>query len=223
MCNMILAPDIETTPLRALPEGWLIRPRTQEDIPAVVELMRRVYRAPHTPEAVWPAETLQEHGRHFPQGQLSMFDDQGNLVADSTAMRVDSTRALGPHRWTEITQRGTLASHDPEGEVFYGVDLAVEPRCQGMGLGRLLYDRRIELARLIGCTAFVAGARMPGYHLAAQHLSPGEYLSLVRRRLFYDPTLSKQLRIGFKAIRLLPDYITDPESCNHAALIMMAL
>ena len=87
--------------LKPLPQGWVLRPRRVEDIPAVVELMKRVYLQPHGPEAVWPAETLLEHARHFPEGQFSILTSQGRLVADATAMMVASAKALGPHRWSD--------------------------------------------------------------------------------------------------------------------------
>lgn len=220
---MALVPIAPPTPLRALPDDWIIRPRGAEDIAGVITLMKRIYSEPHGPEAVWPAETLLRHFETFPEGQLSILDGQGRLIADSTAMMVSAETALRPHRWSEITSHGTLASHDPNGDVFYGVDLAVDPEFQGMGLAHHLYAARIELAMRMGCRLFVAGARMPGYHLAADLLTPASYLALVERGLIFDPTLSKQLRLGFNARGLLPNYISDPESVNCAALITMEL
>jgi ribosomal protein S18 acetylase RimI-like enzyme len=212
-----------TSLLRPLPDEWVLRPRHLDDIPGVIELMKRVYPQPHGPEAVWPAETLQRHFEVFPDGQLSILDGQGRLIADSTSMMVASDKALRPHRWSEITGRGTLAPHDPNGDAFYGVDLAVDPEFQGMGLAHHLYAARMALAIRQGCRLFVAGARMPGYHLASDLLSPDSYLALVGRGLIYDPTLSKQLRLGFQFQRLLPNYISDPESVDCAALIAMEL
>jgi GNAT superfamily N-acetyltransferase len=208
---------------RLLPDHWVIRPRLPEDIPGVIELMQRVYVQPHGPEAVWPAETLAKHLVAFPEGQLLIADAWGKVIADSTAMMVTSEWALRPHRWSEITGHGTLAPHDPKGDVFYGVDLAVDPEFQGTGLAHILYEARINLAIQLGCRSFVAGARMPGYHLASDLLSPESYLALVQRGLIFDPTLSKQLRLGFTVRRLLRDYIADPESVGCAALISMEL
>ena len=185
--------------------------------------MKRAYAKPYGPETVWPVETLRQHFEIFPEGQLSILDGQGRLLADSTSMRVASERAMHPHRWSEITGRGTLATHDPNGDAFYGVDLAVDPEFQDMGLAHHLYAARIALAIRMGCKSFVAGARMPGYHLASDLLSPESYLALVERGLIYDPTLSKQLRLGFRLHALLRDYISDFESADCAALISMDL
>jgi len=211
---MTSASTFASSPCRPLPDYWVVRTRSAEDIPGVIELMRRIYVQPHGPEAVWPAESLR---------QLLILDGQGKVIADSTSMRVSSEWAMRPHRWSEITGHGTLAPHDPQGEVFYGVDLAVDPDYQGMGLAHILYAARVALATQMGCKSFVAGARMPGYHLASDLLTPESYLALVGRGLIFDPTLSKQLRLGFILRGLLRDYIVDPESAGCAALISMEL
>jgi len=218
---MISAHFEPTLILKPLPSGWVLRQRRREDLPAVIALMERVYIAPHAPEAVWPEEALLEHLEHFPEGQLSILDDRGRLVADATSMKVASEQALRPHRWSGITGAGTLAPHDPDGDAFYGVDLAVDPAFRGRGLARHLYAARIALAMAQGCRRFVAGARIPGYHLFQDHTTPHEYLQQVERGLIYDPTLSIQLHLGFTLKGLLPDYITDPESLNYAAHIVM--
>jgi len=49
------------------------------------------------------------------------------------------------------------------------------------------------------------------------------YLALIERGLIFDPTLSKQLRLGFILRGLLRNYISDPESVDCAALISMEL
>jgi len=218
------SPSIETPLLRKpLPAGWVLRQRRVEDLPGIVALMREVYIAPHGPEAVWPEEVLREHFRYFPEGQFTIVDDRGRVVADATSMRIGSAEALAPHRWSGLTDNGSLSAHDPEGDAFYGVDLAVAPDCRGLGLAHHLYAARIALARRGGCRRFVAGARIPGYHLAKDLLAPELYLKLVERRVIHDPTLSVQLRVGFTLHGLLPDYIADPESRNCAALIVMEL
>jgi ribosomal protein S18 acetylase RimI-like enzyme len=206
-----------------MPGSCRLRPREWKDIPAVIELMRKVYAPMHGPEAIWPPEALEEHLVHFPQGQLLLESRGHGIVADSTSFRTTSEIALRPHTWSGITARGTLASHDPAGDVFYGVDIAVDPRFQGLGLAKSLYEARITIARRLGCRRFVAGARIPGLHLHPLRDQPQRYLEEVAAGRVFDPTLSKQIRLGFRVRGLLRDYIRDRESCNHAALISMEL
>jgi ribosomal protein S18 acetylase RimI-like enzyme len=184
--------------------------------------MRRVYRPPHGPEAVWGEENLQRHLERFPEGQM-VAEAGGDLIGTSTTLRISMAQALMPHTWAGITAHGSLATHEPWGEVLYGVNIAVDPAWQGRGVGRLLYEARAALGRRLGCTAFVAGGRIPGYHRHAEALSPEAYLEAVVEGRIYDPTLSKQLQVGFRVLGLLPAYAPDPETLGYAALILMEL
>lgn len=205
--------------------GTLVRVRhlRAEDLPRVPGLMRRVYAPPqYGPEAVWSEHSLARHLELYPQGQFVAVTSEGRLAGTATGMRVSLTRALGPHTWHGITARGTLESHEPEGKAFYGVNIAVDPELQGLGIGRLLYQARLRVGHEEGCLAFVAGARLAGYH---RHLGlpPEEYLAEVCAGRIYDPTLSKQLALGFIVRGLLRDYAPDPQTGGHAALIYRAL
>lgn len=200
----------------------VVRPREVEDIPAIRDLMRRVYPPPHGPEAVWGEENLRRHLERFPEGQMVVEAGDG-LIGTSTTLRISRERALTAHTWSGITGAGSLATHDPAGEVLYGVNIAVDPAWQGRGVGRLLYEARLALGRRLGCRAFVAGARIPGYHRHAATLTPEAYLEEVVAGRVFDPTLSKQIKVGFRVLGLLRDYAPDHETLGHAALILMEL
>ncbi|HEY3400482.1 MAG TPA: GNAT family N-acetyltransferase [Geothrix sp.] len=200
----------------------LLRLRTPEDVGEIRNLMVRVYPPPHGPEAVWSAENLRRHLAVFPEGQM-VVEAGEHLVGTATAQRVSLAAALAPHTWSGITGHGSLSTHDPTGEALYGVNIAVDPAWQGRGIGRLLYQARIELARRLGCQAFVAGARIPGYHRHAEKLGPEAYVEAVVAGRIFDPTLSKQLQVGFQVRGVLRDYTHDVETIGHAALIVMEL
>ena len=210
-------------PAWQLPLGWILRPRLASDHEGIRLLMLRVYPPPHGPECVWSAANLEQHLRHFADGQLVIQDGRGTLRATSSTMRVNRERALAPHTWLEITEKGTLRTHEPEGEFLYGVNIAVDPVFQGLGLGRALYDSRFRLGRSLGCTAFAAGARIPGFHRVASWCSPREYVRKVAAGELHDPTLSKQLALGFQVAGVLLDYAFDHETLGHAALIIKNL
>lgn len=200
----------------------VVRPRVVEDIPAIRDLMRRVYPPPHGPEAVWGVENLRRHLERFPEGQM-VVEAGRDLIGTSTTMRVPRAQALAPHTWSGITAGGSLATHEADGEILYGVNIAVDPAWQGRGVGRRLYEARIALGRRLGCRAFVAGARIPGYHHHAATLTPEAYLEAVAAGRLFDPTLSKQMQVGFRVLGLLRDYAPDHETLGHAALILLEL
>lgn len=200
-----------------------IRPRQPGDFLSVIELMKRVYLPPHVPEAIWSERTLREHFLAFPEGQILAVAGDGRIVGDSTGMRVSLERAASIHTWSELTGRGTLGTHDPVGKAFYGVDIVVDPAFRGMGIASRIYQARFQTARAIGCTVFVAGARIPGYHAVAEGLSPRQYVRDVEAGLRFDPTLSRQLHLGFKVLAVLPRYFPDYESRDLAVLIQKPL
>lgn len=198
--------------------GLQVRLRRPEDFPAIRALAERVYpQAVHPPEAVWTDLLLASHLSHFPEGQVVAVEASGRVVGDATALRVPRARALEPHTWDGITDFGTLGTHDPEGDTFYGVDIMVDPALRGVGVGNLLYQARFALAGRLGCRAFVAGARIPGFQHYAGPVS--RYVEEVVAGSRFDPTLSRQLRQGFTVAGILPDYFPDPESRNFAVLI----
>ncbi|WP_043483314.1 GNAT family N-acetyltransferase [Geothrix fermentans] len=200
----------------------MLRLRVPEDVGEIRNLMARVYPAPHGPEAIWSAENLRRHLMAFPEGQM-VVEAGEHLVGTATAQRVSLAAALAPHTWSGITGHGSLSTHDPAGEALYGVNIAVDPAWQGRGIGRMLYEARVDLARRLGCRAFVAGARIPGYCHHAAAMSPEAYVEAVVAGRLSDPTLSKQLQVGFQVRGVLRDYAHDVETLGHAALIVMEL
>lgn len=217
-------PSLSLELLRAdIPEGVRIRNTTRDDLPQIPDLMRRVYPPPlHGPEAVWSEGNLRSHLGIYPSGQLVAEDKKGRIIGTATSMRVGLDTALAPHTWSAITGHGTLGTHQRDGEVLYGVNIAVDPAYQGQGIGHGLYRKRLELGHREGCLAFIAGARLAGYFRHA-YLDPEDYLEAVREGRIFDPTISKQMSLGFMVVGLLRNYAPDPETQGHAALIILLL
>lgn len=205
----------------AIQTSYQYRLQSLGDLDAIQKLMTRAYAPPHGPEAVWRQRSLLLHQTYFPDGQFVVEDEHGQVIATATSMRVDFRKALAPHTWSGITGGGTLATHDPCGNTLYGVNITVDPAHQGRGLARMLYEARIDLARRLGCIAFAAGARIPGYGSMAGNMTAEQYVREVVAKRRFDPTLSKQLHIGFRVAGLLPDYAVDPETLGYAALILL--
>ncbi len=206
---------------RPLPPDCVVRQRHASDVPAIRALMQRAYPPPHGPEAIWSEATLLAHLEVFPEGQWVAVESDGLVVGSSTSLRISSDLAMKPHTWSEITGRGRLSTHDPAGDVLYGVNIVVDPACQGLGYARLLYQARYRLAQALGCRWIVAGARIPGYHELAHQMTPEAYIGGVVSGTLFDPTLSKQLQVGFRVLGVLRDYAPDHETHDHAALIAL--
>jgi hypothetical protein len=66
----------------------------------------------------------------------------------------------------------------------------------------------------------VTGALIPGYQHYADQLSVARYVLQVHQSRLNDPTLSMQLRNGFRIKGILYNYLSDPRSHHVAALIV---
>ena len=85
--------------------------------------------------------------------------------------------------------------------------------------GHALDEARRKLCRRLNCRRILAGGRLWNYHEHASHMSPQEYAERVVAGEFRDLVLSFQLREGFRLRGVMPNYLRDPKSHNHASLV----
>lgn len=202
-----------TDPLRA--ERLTIRPLTAADYPALRALQLRCFPGvdPFT-EAEFAAQL-----DRFAEGQIAVELD-GALVGSSSSLLVDADDIAEPHTHDDIAAGSALEAHDPEGDILYGIDIAVDPAARGLRLSRRMYDARKELCRALNLRAIVIGGRMPGYHRFAERMSAREYVRRVVRKEIEDPVIIAQLANGFVIDEVIADYLPDDEaSCGYAVLM----
>ncbi len=118
-----------------------------------------------------------------------------------------------------VTDSGTFARHDPQGDTLYLADVYVAEVAWGLGVGRALYGALFDLARKLRLARVVAGGRLYDYSTHAATLSPKEYVAKVIAGELKDRVLVSQLRVGFKVRGLLPNYLHDWRSQHWATLL----
>jgi predicted amidohydrolase/ribosomal protein S18 acetylase RimI-like enzyme len=157
--------------------------------------------------------------RKFPEGQLAV-EVNGKVVGCALSLLVDYNQYGDNHTYNEITGEETFSTHDPDGDVLYGIDVFVHPDYRGMRLARRLYDVRKELCERFNLRGMVVGGRIPGYKKHADALTPREYIHKVRMKELHDPILSFQLSNGFHVRKVLKRYLPgDTESLEYATLL----
>jgi predicted amidohydrolase/ribosomal protein S18 acetylase RimI-like enzyme len=193
----------------------VLRPLTQGDVDAVQALQRRCFPT----LAPWTRAQLENHVATFPEGQL-VIELDGEVVASSSALILSSKEYEDEHSFDEIVPDGTLALHDPSGDVLYGVDMCVSPDTRGMRLARRLYQARKELVDQLGLRKIVVAGRIPGFAAHAGSMDAREYVRKVVRKELVDPVLTAQLANGFAIRTVLDGYLpNDAESKGHAVLL----
>jgi len=198
-------------------DGILVRNTTPEDFPGIIEVTRRVY--PSTPP--WTIEQLASHHSIFPEGQFVALDGNGIVVGMAASLIVLWDDYEFDTNWRDFTAHGTFTNHDAvRGRTLYAAEVMVDPTRQGMGIGSQLYAARRDLVARLRLRRIRAGARLRGYHRFASEMSPREYVTRVEQGELSDPTLSFQLKRGFRVLAVVSGYLRhDPESLGFAALI----
>jgi GNAT superfamily N-acetyltransferase len=195
-----------------------VRNTTPDDFAGIAEISRLVYQD----NPPWKDAQLASHLAMFPEGQFVAVDRRtGAVVGMAASLIVLWDDYDADTTWRDFTDTGMFTNHDPEnGHTLYGAEVMVHPAYQGTGVGSKLYEARRTLARRLGLWRIRAGARLRGYHRYASTLSPKEYVRRVERGEIHDPTLSFQLRRGFKVLTVVQGYLKqDHESLGHAAVI----
>jgi hypothetical protein len=159
----------------------------------------------------------------FPSGLL-LAEHQGEICGHhfSQICRFDLHDVRDNRSWDTITDRGFCrTTHDPAGNVLYGVSLSSSVR----GAGRMVLTHAIRQASDLKLDYYIGACRMPGLAMYATSLNlpmdevVASYVEAVAKQRIYDKTLSTLLKAGVQAHRPIPNYFHDQQSGNWGCLI----
>jgi GNAT superfamily N-acetyltransferase len=188
-----------------------------------LETLQKLVFADIPGEEAFTADLYREHLRYFPEGQMTALaqTEAGERVVGSTTTMQTSETFEGAHPYYfDFIGGGTLATHDPNGEWLYGIDVGVHPEFRGRGIGKRLYAERRKLVRRLNLRGELVAGLLPGYPRYRGKLSVEDYAGQVAAGELRDPTLSMQLGVGFRLRKLLYGYVTDARSDNVVTLIV---
>lgn len=194
-----------------------------EHVPELAALQHLVFPT-LTDDELLSEPKYRKHLDLFPEGQfVALIEEDGRdkVIGSASAFRTHFDFDEIQHTYLDAVANGWLTNHDPNGDWLYGVDMSVHPNYRGRRIGRRLYEARRQYVYEQNLRGEIAGAMLPGYHYHKARLrSVAQYILRVKQGHLFDPTLSMQLKNGFKVRGILYDHITDPRSNNTATLIV---
>ena len=188
-----------------------------QDYEALLQAMKAAY--PDWPGGFWTLATMKRLIDKFPEGQFVIKAD-GKVVGSALAIIVQYSHFGDSHTYKQITDNYTFDTHDPNGDVLYGVDVFIHPDYRGLRLGRRLYDARKDLCERLNLKAIVFGGRIPNYHKFVDEMSPRDYIRKVKLREIYDPVLTFQLANDFHVKKVLRAYMPEDEESQEFACLL---
>jgi ribosomal protein S18 acetylase RimI-like enzyme len=197
----------------------IIRNTRPDDIEKIVKLQQESFPILARYDNIWHPEELKSHLQIFPQGQLVVVEEDGEVVGSASTLIVTLNPEYAEHTWKGITSDGMFTDHNPNGDSFYGADISTHPKFRHEGIGSMLYGARKELVLRLGLRRMISGGRLFNYQDYADKMSAFEYANKVINGELHDPVLSFELDNGFKFIKILPEYLDDIRSQNYASFI----
>lgn len=200
-----------------MPVRLVVRQLRKADLRAIQEIQRRSFPMIEP----WTREQFESQLSIFPEGQIGVEID-GTLVATSSSLIVDEEDFGAYHTFDDVSDKGFIRNHDPEGDTLYGIDIAVDLKHRGVHLTRRIYEARKELCRQRNLRAIMIAGRIPGYARHADKMTAEEYVRRVISKTLKvkDPVLTAQLAQGFSVRAVLKDYLPqDTESSGYAVFM----
>ncbi len=170
-------------------------------------------------EAYWKEEQIERLLEIFPEGQLVILVDD-RVVGSALSLIVDNRKASATHTYEKITGNYTFSTHDPFGDVLYGIDVFIHPDYRGLRLGRRLYDARKEICEKLNLQSIIFAGRIPRYAEHAKDMTPKQYIEKVRAKEIHDPVLSFQLSNDFHVIKVMKNYLEGDVSSQEYAVLL---
>ena len=188
-----------------------LRNLQMSDYDQLAKSFRRIY---GDSDVFWTHAQIKKLITIFPEGQVVIIADD-KIVGCALSIIVDYNMVKGNHTYAQVTGNETFNTHDPNGNILYGIEVFIHPDYRGLRLGRRMYEYRKELCEKLNLKAIMFGGRIPNYHKYADKMRPKEYIEKVRAREIYDPVLNFQLSNDFHVRKVIKNYLpNDEESCH---------
>ena len=149
------------------------------DYLGLYDSMKEAYKNWHG--TLWTKETIDKLIYVFPEGQIAVLVN-GKVVGVALSIIVNYDDFGDDHTYREITGNYEFNTHNPDGDVLYGIEVFVRPEFRGLRLATRLYNARKDLCSKLNLKAIVFGGRIPNNKEHSSELDPRKYIEKVKAK-----------------------------------------
>ena len=171
------------------------------------------------PDAFWSERQMESLISRFPEGQV-VIKVNNQIAGCALSIMVDYSKVERVHTYKQITGNYTFNTHNPDGDILYGIDVFIKPEFRGLRLGRRLYDYRKELCEKLNLRGVAFGGRIPNYHQYSDKLTPKQYIDKVKKKEIHDPIFNFQISNDFHPTKILKNYLEGDKASNDYAVLL---
>ena len=188
-----------------------------EDYDQLAQSFTRVYS--DGSDVFWTHKQIEKLIRIFPEGQIvTVVDEQ--IVGCALSIIVNYDDVKNDHTYAQVTGKETFNTHNPKGNILYGIEVFIHPKYRGLRLARRMYEYRKELCETLNLKAIMFGGRIPNYYKYADQIRPKEYIDKVKQKEIFDPVLTFQLSNDFHVRKVMRNYLPNDEESKHYACLL---
>lgn len=157
---------------------------------------------------------LNERIANSPNFSWGVFNKSGEALASCFVMGTQHAKVLNSKNWFESTDNGTASSHDPQAKIWFGISLSgEEPQAVDLLLKEVTYRLLCQ-----GIRAVYLGAPTAGLHKWKEK----HHLENIESYVFHDPLISYYCRLGFKIVKVMPNYFPHSGAEDYAVLLRLS-
>jgi len=194
-----------------------VRPLQIDDYASLAQSFTRTYT--DGSDVFWSHKQIEKLIDLFPEGQIVTVVDK-KIVGCALSIIVDYDKVKNDHTYDSVTGHETFDTHNPKGNILYGIEVFIHPDYRGLRLARRMYEYRKELCETLNLKAIMFGGRIPNYHIYSEDLRPKEYIQKVSKKEIYDPVLTFQLSNDFHVRKVMTNYLPNDEESRHYACLL---
>ena len=112
-----------------------------EDYTQLAQSFKRIYA---DSDVFWTKDQIKKLIDIFPEGQVVTVADS-KIVGCALSIIVDYDLVKNDHTYAKVTGNETFNTHNPKGNILYGIEVFIHPEYRGLRLARRMYEYRKEL------------------------------------------------------------------------------